>query len=117
MSTRPTTCTNKALKVYNKCLIAGDGVDGIGAICSDNTTSQMDALFYSDWTLTDDASIGTTQTARFDYGYGDIDLRTIATLIKAQGFDGCISIEFEGREESVFAAQRSLDNVKRLFRD
>ena len=50
-------------------------------------------------------------------GYGDIDLRTIANLIKAQGFDGCISIEFEGREESVFAAQRSLDNVKRLFRD
>ena len=49
-------------------------------------------------------------------GYGDIDLRTIAGLIKAQGFDGCISIEFEGREESIFAAQRSLDNVKRLFR-
>ena len=74
MSTRPAICAAKALKIYNKFLIAGDGVDGIGAICCDNTTSQMDSLFYSNWTLTDDASFGTTTTARSDYGYGDIDL-------------------------------------------
>ncbi len=49
-------------------------------------------------------------------GYGDLDLRTIVAVIKQSGFDGFISIEFEGREESLFAAKRSLDNVKRLFR-
>ncbi len=74
MSTRPATCPAKALKIYNKFLIAGDGVDGIGAICCDNTTSQMDSLFYTNWTLTADASFGTTTTARSDYGEGDIDL-------------------------------------------
>lgn len=50
-------------------------------------------------------------------GYGDLDLRTIADVIKQNNFDGCISIEFEGREESIFAAQRSLDCVKRIFRE
>ena len=74
MSTRADTCATKALKIYNKFLIAGDGVDGIGAICCNNANSQMDSLFYSNWTLTDDASFGTTTTARSDYGYGDIDL-------------------------------------------
>ena len=49
-------------------------------------------------------------------GYGDLDLRTIVAVIKQSGFDGFVSIEFEGREESLFAAKRSLDNVKRLFR-
>ena len=51
--------------------------------------------------------------------FGIVDSRgeiKATTAIKTQGFDGCISIEFEGREESVFAAQRSLDNVKRLFK-
>ena len=49
-------------------------------------------------------------------GYGDLDLRTIVAVIKQSGFDGFVSIEFEGHEESLFAAKRSLDNVKRLFR-
>ena len=64
MSARADTCPYKMLKIYNKFRIAGDGVDGIGAICCDNTTSQTDALFYSDWTLTDDASFGTTTRSR-----------------------------------------------------
>ena len=74
MSARANTCPYKMLKIYNEFRIAGDGVDGIGAICNDNTTGQQDALFYSDWTLDDDASIGTTQSTRFDYTTADIDL-------------------------------------------
>ena len=49
-------------------------------------------------------------------GYGDLDLPRIVSIIKKNGFDGFVSIEFEGREESLFAAKRSLDNVKHLFR-
>lgn len=48
-------------------------------------------------------------------GYGDIDLRQIVAVIKASGFNGFISIEYEGHEECLFGAKRSLDCVKRLF--
>ena len=93
MATRPATCPNKALHIYNKFRIAGDGVNGIGAICSDNTTSQMDSLFYSDWVLTDDASIGTTQTARFDYSAADIDLAGHVLTLKRVTETGTICLE------------------------
>ena len=49
-------------------------------------------------------------------GYGDLDLRRIAGLIKSSGFDGFISIEFECREvDCLFGAKRSLECVKTLF--
>ena len=66
MATRANTCAFKALKIYNSFQIAGDGVDNLGAICNDNGTSQQDFLFYGDWTLADDASVGSTKNTRFD---------------------------------------------------
>ena len=49
-------------------------------------------------------------------GYGDLELRRIAGLIKASGFDGFVSIEYECREtDCLFGAKRSLECVKALF--
>ena len=49
-------------------------------------------------------------------GYGDIDLKRIAGLIKSSGFDGFISIEFECPfVDCMLGAKRSLDCVKALF--
>ena len=68
MATRSNTCADKALKLYNRFLLAGNGCDGYGAICCDNDTSQTDYLFYGNWTLTDDATVSSTRNKRFDYG-------------------------------------------------
>jgi sugar phosphate isomerase/epimerase len=48
-------------------------------------------------------------------GYGDIDLRSVLREIKSFGFDGYISIEFEGMEECREASRISLDNVRKLW--
>jgi sugar phosphate isomerase/epimerase len=48
-------------------------------------------------------------------GHGDLDLRTCAEIIKASGYDGYISIEFEGPEDCLDAVKLSLNNVKALF--
>ena len=115
MSTRADTCAAKALKIYNKFLIAGDGVDGIGAICCDNTTSQMDALFHSNWTLTDDASFGTTTTARSDYGYGDIDLAGHVLTARRVTETGTFCMEFGARfVNSAGTPSRVVFNHQRL---
>lgn len=48
-------------------------------------------------------------------GQGDIDMEEIIRLVKHSGYDGYISIEFEGMEESKTGAKISLDNVRRLW--
>jgi len=48
-------------------------------------------------------------------GDGDIDVVRVADYIKRSGYDGAISIEFEGMEECKLASQISLTNVKRYF--
>ncbi|MUV37259.1 hypothetical protein JNUCC1_01065 [Lentibacillus sp. JNUCC-1] len=48
-------------------------------------------------------------------GHGDIDLREIIKAIKDSGYDGYISIEFEGLETCQEAAKISMDNVKKLW--
>jgi sugar phosphate isomerase/epimerase len=48
-------------------------------------------------------------------GHGDIDLRSVLRAIKAHGYDGYISIEFEGLEECREASRISLDNVRKLW--
>ena len=49
-------------------------------------------------------------------GYGDLELKRIADLIKASGFDGFVSIEFECHEvDCLFGAKRSLECVRALF--
>lgn len=48
-------------------------------------------------------------------GYGDMDMRSIARSIVDSGFDGFISLEFEGLEDCLLAATTGLANLERLF--
>ncbi|MBG6240108.1 sugar phosphate isomerase/epimerase [Mycetocola sp. CAN_C7] len=48
-------------------------------------------------------------------GFGDLDMRGIMRGIVDSGFDGFISIEFEGIEECLTAAPIGLANAKRLM--
>lgn len=48
-------------------------------------------------------------------GDGDVDLPAICKIIKNSGYDGFLSIEYEGREECKFACTRAIKNVKELM--
>ncbi|MDQ0973610.1 inosose dehydratase [Neobacillus niacini] len=48
-------------------------------------------------------------------GHGDINLPEVLKVIKQSGYNGYISIEFEGIEECKKAAKISLDNVKGIW--
>jgi sugar phosphate isomerase/epimerase len=48
-------------------------------------------------------------------GYGDLDLRSILKDIKASGYAGFISIEFEGLEDCLEASRLSRDQFLRLW--
>ncbi|MER7167525.1 sugar phosphate isomerase/epimerase family protein, partial [Micromonospora sp. NPDC000207] len=48
-------------------------------------------------------------------GYGDLDMRRIVQGVLAAGYDGFVSIEFEGIEECLMANTVGLANTKRLF--
>jgi L-ribulose-5-phosphate 3-epimerase len=48
-------------------------------------------------------------------GYGDVDLPGICRSIIASGYDGYVSIEFEGLEESRLACERGLANARTLL--
>lgn len=48
-------------------------------------------------------------------GHGDIDLKHILRIIKASGYDGFISVEFEGLEDCEFASRVSMNNVRNLW--
>lgn len=48
-------------------------------------------------------------------GYGDIDMLEIIKVIKQSGYDGYISIEFEGMEECRQASRISLAHIHKLL--
>lgn len=48
-------------------------------------------------------------------GDGDVDLPVICKIIKNSGYDGYLSIEYEGREECKFACTRAIKNVRELM--
>lgn len=48
-------------------------------------------------------------------GHGDLSMREIIKVIKASGYDGYISIEFEGMEECKQASKIGMANVRRLW--
>ncbi|QJC50994.1 sugar phosphate isomerase/epimerase [Paenibacillus albicereus] len=48
-------------------------------------------------------------------GQGDIDMPEVIRLIRASGYDGYISIEFEGLEDCRFGSRVGMDNVRRLW--
>ncbi|MGV8876375.1 MAG: sugar phosphate isomerase/epimerase family protein [Rhodoglobus sp.] len=48
-------------------------------------------------------------------GYGDLDMHGIIGGIVDSGFDGFVSIEFEGIEDAVVGSSRGLANAQRIF--
>ncbi|SDO12408.1 Sugar phosphate isomerase/epimerase [Paenibacillus sp. yr247] len=50
-------------------------------------------------------------------GHGDIDMREVLRVIKSSGYDGYISVEFEGMEECKTGTLLGLQNIKRLWED
>ena len=46
-------------------------------------------------------------------GFGDMDMRGILRAIEASGYDGFVSIEFEGNEDCLFACAAGLKNIRR----
>lgn len=49
-------------------------------------------------------------------GDGDVELARIAEIIKESGYDGFLSVEFEGWEDCLTACPRALKNVTALMR-
>lgn len=50
-------------------------------------------------------------------GHGDIDIRTVLKTVHKSGYDGYLSIEFEGMEPCLNGTRIALDNVKRLWNE
>lgn len=48
-------------------------------------------------------------------GHGEIDVWQAAKMIKDSGYDGFISVEFEGMEDSKTGSRIGMDNVKRIW--
>ncbi|MBW7455220.1 sugar phosphate isomerase/epimerase family protein [Paenibacillus sepulcri] len=48
-------------------------------------------------------------------GQGDIDMFEVIRLVKASGYDGYISIEFEGMEDCRKGSRIGIENAKRLW--
>jgi sugar phosphate isomerase/epimerase len=48
-------------------------------------------------------------------GQGDIDMRKVLRLIRDSGYDGYLSLEFEGAEECRWGTRVGLANLKRLW--
>lgn len=66
---------------------------------------------------------GWFQTASDNYlrgaisGHGDINLRDVISVVKKSGYDGYISIEFEGMEECKQGSRIGMDNVRRIWKE
>jgi sugar phosphate isomerase/epimerase len=48
-------------------------------------------------------------------GHGDIDIREVLRVVKNSGYDGYISLEFEGLEACKSGTKIGLDNIRRLW--
>lgn len=50
-------------------------------------------------------------------GHGDIDMPEVFRVLKKSGYDGYISVEFEGMEDCKTASRIAMDNVRRLWEE
>jgi sugar phosphate isomerase/epimerase len=48
-------------------------------------------------------------------GHGDLDIRSAIGIVRQSGYDGYLSIEFEGMEPCVYGTKLALSNVRRLW--
>lgn len=49
------------------------------------------------------------------FGQGDIDVREVLRIVKASGYDGYLSLEFEGLEECKQGSRIGLANARRIW--
>lgn len=49
------------------------------------------------------------------FGHGDLPLRDIIGMIKSSGYDGYLTLEFEGMEDNRSAVEIGLANIRRLW--
>lgn len=50
-------------------------------------------------------------------GHGDLNIREIIRLIKGSGYDGYLTVEFEGMEDCKTGSKIGMDNVRRLWNE
>jgi sugar phosphate isomerase/epimerase len=50
-------------------------------------------------------------------GQGDIDMYEVIRVVKASGYDGYVSIEFEGKEECKWGTKAAIDNAFRIWNE
>ncbi|RKN84195.1 sugar phosphate isomerase/epimerase family protein [Paenibacillus ginsengarvi] len=50
-------------------------------------------------------------------GQGDIDMYEVIRIVKAAGYEGYVSIEFEGKEECKWGTKAALDNAIRIWNE
>lgn len=48
-------------------------------------------------------------------GQGDIDMPKVIEIVKGSGYDGYISVEFEGMEECKLGTKQGMDYIKRMW--
>ncbi|MCR6637058.1 sugar phosphate isomerase/epimerase [Devosia sp.] len=49
------------------------------------------------------------------FGYGDLDTKALLESVVASGFDGFLSLEYEGAEPSAFGCEVGLNNIRRML--
>ncbi|QQZ10048.1 sugar phosphate isomerase/epimerase family protein [Heyndrickxia vini] len=50
-------------------------------------------------------------------GHGDINIREVIKLVKQSGYDGYLTVEFEGMEDCKVGSKIGMDNVRRLWNE
>lgn len=49
------------------------------------------------------------------FGYGDLDTKALLESVVASGYDGYLSLEYEGAEPSPFGCEVGLNNIRRML--
>ncbi|MBO0958832.1 sugar phosphate isomerase/epimerase [Neobacillus sp. MM2021_6] len=50
-------------------------------------------------------------------GHGDLNIREILRLVKSSGYDGYLTVEFEGMEDCKVGSKIGMENVRRLWNE
>lgn len=80
-----------------------------------------DAFFHDGMRYDPGEGFSRTRAGRFKratiFGHGDVPTYQLLAVMKNAGYDGYISMEFEGIEENIMANRISIENLKRMIAD
>jgi len=51
------------------------------------------------------------------FGYGDLDIKALLKSVVASGYDGFLSLEYEGAEPTLFGCEVGLNNIRRMLKE